>query len=81
MTESRKDPLEKLSDDEREALTQVLVTWRENGVESPTLPLYEDVDGDGTPDLVSLDENGTLVFVPGGTLEGSVSVSEGEVAE
>lgn len=73
--------LDTLSADERETLTQVLAAWRDAGTADPTIPLYEDVDGDGIPDLVGLDAGGELVLVPGATVEDSVAVSEGEVPE
>lgn len=73
--------LDSLSADERETLTQALTAWRDAGTADPTIPLYEDVDGDGIPDLVGLDAEGELVLVPGATVEDSVAVSEGEVPE
>ena len=69
--------LDNLGAADRAALTQVLVDWRAQGVENPTIPLYNDVDGDGIPDLVGLDESGGLVLVPGATVESSVAVSTG----
>lgn len=73
--------LDKLTPDERETLTQALAAWRDAGDPKPTIPLYEDVDGDGIPDLVGIDDAGELVLVPGATVESSVAVSEGEVLE
>jgi len=70
--------LDHLSTDERESLTQVLTAWRDAGKSNSVIPLYEDVDGDGIPDLVGLDEAGELVLVPGATVDQSVSVSTGE---
>lgn len=73
--------LDSLSADERDTLKAALAAWREAGTPDPTIPLYEDVDGDGIPDLVGLDAEGELVLVPGATVADSVAVSEGEVLE
>lgn len=70
-----------LSEEDREALRQALLAWRDGGTSDPIMPVYLDVDGDGTPDFVRLDANDELTLVSGVAIEDSVSVSEGEVGE
>ncbi|MDN3309548.1 hypothetical protein QWJ90_01250 [Microbacterium oryzae] len=69
-----------LTPEEEEQIVQALLAWREAGEENPTIPLFDDVDGDGVPDFYGLDGDGKLTVVSGATLESSVYVSEGEDA-
>lgn len=70
--------LDHLSSTDRETLTAVLNTWRAEGVESPTLPIFDDVDGDDIPDFYGLGDDCELVIVSGATLAGSVYEATGE---
>lgn len=70
--------LDHLTDTDQATLTAVLTTWRAEGVENPTLPIFDDIDGDGIPDFYGLDNNGELVIVSGATIDGSVYEATGE---
>lgn len=66
-----------MDDTEKEAVRQSLLAWKASGTTNPTIPMFEDVDGDGKMDFYGLDENDQLVTVSGATLESSVFDSTG----
>lgn len=67
-----------LTDADRTALRDVLLMWRETGVENPTLPLDIDLDGDGIADAWGLDANDEVVLISGTTIADTVYVSDGD---
>lgn len=82
MAEKNADALASmLSEEDREGLRQALLAWRDGGTPDPIMPIYLDVDGDGTPDFVRLSGTGELTLVSGVTIEDSVAVPEGEAGE
>lgn len=69
----------KLADVEAASIRDTLLAWQTEGVAHPTIPVFADVDGDGTPDFYGLDAFGQLIVVPGVTVADTVSVSEGDL--
>lgn len=67
-----------LPDEDREAIRDVLLNWRSQGVENPLLPSDVDVDGDGIVDSWGLDENDEVVFVRSRPLGETVFRSDGD---
>lgn len=64
--------------EDAQAIKEILLQWRSEGVENPLLPADVDLDGDGIADSFGLDENDELVVVRGVKLEDTVYVSEGD---
>lgn len=67
-----------LPDEDRDAIRDVLLNWRLQGVENPLLPSDVDEDGDGIVDSWGLDENDQVVFVRSRPLEDTVFQSDGD---
>ncbi|MCC4250727.1 hypothetical protein [Microbacterium testaceum] len=68
-------------DESREAIRTALLGWKADGVATPIIPVYSDLDGDGVPDFYGLDDNDQLVQVSGVTVVDSVAVSDGSGIE
>lgn len=67
-----------LPDEDRDAIRDVLLNWRLQGIENPLLPSDVDEDGDGIVDSWGLDENDQVVFVRSRPLEDTVFQSDGD---
>jgi hypothetical protein len=63
--------------DELAAVAEALRVWRAAGVETPRIPVYRDIDGDGVPDAFALDEAGEVILVPGVDPRETVAISSG----
>lgn len=63
----------------REAIRQALLTWKAEGHQDPTIPVYADVDGDGIPDVYGLDARGRLELRPDVPVMDTVAVPNSEV--
>lgn len=66
-----------LTVEDRDAIKQVLLMYRNEGNPNPLLPADVDLDGDGIVDSFGLDENDEVVVVRGQKLEETVYVSDG----
>lgn len=62
------------------AIREVLLAWRKDGVENPLLPSNVDINGDGTTDSYGLDADDEVIFVSGVQIENTVYVSDGDDA-
>lgn len=67
-----------LTDEDREAVRQILLAERARGVPHPLLPVDVDIDGDGVADAFGLDEDAQVVVVSGVQLAQTVYVSDGD---
>lgn len=72
-----------LTDEDKAALKQALLTWRDEGVANPRIPLDYDVDGDGIADAFGLDANDELILIPGTLVAETVALTgtEGGLVE
>lgn len=66
-----------LPDEDKTALRDALLTWKNDGVANPLIPLDHDVDGDGIVDSWGLDDNDQLILVPGVHIDTTVSIAVG----
>lgn len=71
------NPASTLTREDYNAIRDVLLAYRKEGVVKPLLPTDVDLDGDGTVDSYGLNENDELIFVTGIPLEETVYVSDG----
>jgi hypothetical protein len=67
-----------LSAEDEVEIKNILIGYRESGIENPLLPSDVDLDGDGTADSYGLDEDDNLIVVSGVKLDDTVYVSEGD---
>lgn len=67
-----------LSKEDRDAIRGILISYRNEGVEIPLLPLDVDLDGDGVTDAWGLDKDDEVILVPGNPLDDTVYVSDGD---
>jgi hypothetical protein len=73
--------LENLSEQDRSDIKDALLAWKEEGVDRPVVPIFQDTDNDEVLDFIGLDENNELIIVSGITLDESVFESLGEFEE
>jgi hypothetical protein len=72
-----------LTEEDKAELKAALLTWRNDGVANPKIPLDYDVDGDGIADAYGLDANDELILIPGVLVADTVALTgtEGGIAE
>lgn len=70
--------MDDLTDEDREAVRQILIAERACGNTRPLLPADVDIDGDGICDAYGLDEHDEVVVVSGVDLAATVYVSDGD---
>ena len=70
--------MDELKAEDLEAIKQILISYKLDGVDNPLLPTDVDMDGDGIADAFGLDEEENVILVSGVSLDDTVYVATGE---
>lgn len=73
--------MDELKAEDLEAIKQILISYKLDGVDNPLLPTDVDMDGDGIADAFGLDADENVILVSGVSLDDTVYVADGEEDE